>query len=64
MSYLIAAAAQRAALPSVLRHSRGYALATRGYDLWLIQDYLDHRDPRHTVHYTRTAGIRLEGLRR
>ena len=29
--------------------------------LRLIQDYLGHRDPRHTVHYTRTAGRRLEG---
>ena len=27
-----------------------------------IQDYLGHRDPRHTVHYTRTAGRRFEGL--
>ena len=30
--------------------------------LRLIQDYLDHRDPRHTVRYTRTAGRRFEGL--
>ena len=28
----------------------------------LIQDYLGHRDPRHTVRYTRTAGVRFEGL--
>jgi hypothetical protein len=27
-----------------------------------IQDYLGHRDPKHTVHYTRTAGHRFEGL--
>jgi len=27
-----------------------------------FQDYLGHRDPRHTVHYTRTAGRRFEGL--
>ena len=31
-------------------------------DLRLIQDYLGHREPRHTVHYTRTAGRRFEGL--
>ena len=41
---------------------RGFALANKGYDLRLIQDYLGHRDPRHTVHYTRTAGRRFEGL--
>ena len=38
------------------------ALADKGHDLRLIQDYLGHRDPRHTVHYTRTAGRRFEGL--
>jgi Domain of unknown function (DUF4158) len=37
-------------------------LADKGHDLRLIQDYLGHRDPRHTVHYTRTAGRRFEGL--
>jgi hypothetical protein len=37
-------------------------LANRGYDLRLIQDYLGHRDPKHTVRYTRTAAGRFEGL--
>jgi hypothetical protein len=27
-----------------------------------MQDYLGHRDPRHTVHYTRVAARRFEGL--
>jgi site-specific recombinase XerD len=36
--------------------------SNRGYDLRLIQDYLGHRDPKHTVHYTRTAASRFEGL--
>ena len=66
VNYLIAAAAKRAGLPSVhphmQRHSCGFALANRGYDLRLIQDYLGHRDPRHTVHYTRVAGSRFEGI--
>jgi len=44
------------------RYSCGFALADKGHDLRLIQDYLGHRDPRHTVHYTRTAGRRFEGL--
>jgi len=66
VNYLIASAARRAGLPPVhphmLRHSCGFALANRGYDLRLIQDYLGHRDPRHTVHYTRVAGSRFEGI--
>ena len=64
--YLVATAAERAGLhgvhPHTLRHSCGYHLANQGHDLRLIQDYLGHRDPRHTVHYTRTAGRRFEGL--
>jgi integrase len=66
VNYLIAAAAKRAGLPPahphMLRHSCGFALANRGYDLRLIQDYLGHRDPRHTVHYTRITGSRFEGI--
>lgn len=48
--------------PHMLRHSCGYYLANKGYDLRLIQDYLGHREPRHTAHYTRTGAIRFEGL--
>jgi integrase len=66
VNYILVAAAARAGLPAVrphmLRHSCGYYLANRGYDLRLIQDYLGHRDPKHTVHYTRTAASRFEGL--
>jgi hypothetical protein len=36
-------------------------LANRGYDLRL-QDYLGQRDPKHTMHYTRVAVRRFEGL--
>jgi site-specific recombinase XerD len=66
VNYLIATVATRAGLvgvhPHVLRHSCGFALANKGHDLRLIQDYLGHRDPRHTAHYTRAAGRRFEGL--
>jgi type 1 fimbriae regulatory protein FimB len=66
VNYLIGMAARRAQLPPVhphmLRHSCGFYLANRGYDLRLIQDYLGHRDPKHTVHYTRVVGNRFEGL--
>ena len=64
--YLIRTAAQRAELgavhPHMLRHACGFYLANQGYDLRLLQDYLGHRDPKHTVHYTRVAGVRFEGL--
>lgn len=63
---IIAIAAERAGLahvhPHMLRHSCGFALANQGHDLRLIQDYLGHRDPRHTAHYTRTAACRFDGL--
>src|SRR5215472_11644476 len=42
--------------PHTLRHSCGFYLADRGTDLRTMQDYLGHRDPRHTVHYTRVSG--------
>lgn len=66
VNHLVAAAAERAGLagvhPHTLRHSCGFALADRGHNLRLIQDYLGHRDPKHTVRYTRVAGSRFEGL--
>jgi hypothetical protein len=36
-------------------------LANRGTDLRTMQDYLGHRDPRHTAHFTRVSGRRFEG---
>ena len=66
VNYLMQASADRAGLgsvhPHMLRHSCGFFLANQGYDLRLIQDYLGHRDPKHTVHYTRIAGHRFERL--
>ncbi|MBY4850245.1 tyrosine-type DNA invertase [Serratia marcescens] len=38
--------------PHMLRHACGYNLAERGNDTRLIQDYLGHRNIRHTVLYT------------
>lgn len=37
--------------PHMLRHACGYELAERGTDTRLIQDYLGHRNIRHTVRY-------------
>ncbi|WP_273830911.1 tyrosine-type DNA invertase [Serratia bockelmannii] len=38
--------------PHMLRHACGYGLAENGNDTRLIQDYLGHRNIRHTVLYT------------
>jgi type 1 fimbriae regulatory protein FimB len=66
VNYLIGQAGQRAGLgsinPHMLRHSCGFTLANKGYDLRLIQDYLGHREVRHTVRYTRVAAHRFEDL--
>jgi site-specific recombinase XerD len=66
VNYLMRVAGQSAGLknvhPHMLRHSCGYYLANTGVDLRTMQDYLGHRDPKHTVHYTRVAGRRFEGL--
>jgi site-specific recombinase XerD len=66
VNYIVARAGGDAGLgpvhPHMLRHSCGYYLANAGYDMRLIQDYLGHRDPKHTAHYTRVASLRFEGL--
>jgi type 1 fimbriae regulatory protein FimB len=66
VNYIVRLAGERAGLgrvwPHMLRHSCGYALADKGTDLRTMQDYLGHRDPKHTAHYTRVAGHRFEGL--
>lgn len=48
--------------PHMLRHACGYALADRGVDTRLIQDYLGHRNIRHTVRYTASNAGRFRGL--
>jgi type 1 fimbriae regulatory protein FimB len=66
VNYLTRIAGESAGLrdvhPHMLRHSCGYYLANSGVDLRTMQDYLGHRDPKHTVYYTRVAGRRFEGL--
>jgi integrase len=56
-NWLVKRAGQKAKLPfqvhaHMLRHSAGYKLAGDGHDTRSIQDYLGHRDIRHTVRYT------------
>lgn len=66
VNYLIAAAGEKAGLghvhPHMLRHSCGYALADKGTDFRVLQDYLGHRDPAMTARYTRVSSRRFEGL--
>lgn len=47
--------------PHMLRHACGYNLAERGNDTRLIQDYLGHRNIRHTVLYTAANAERFSG---
>ena len=66
-NYICAKIGKRAKLsinvhPHMLRHSCGFALANKGCDTRLVQDYLGHRNITHTQIYTRTAAVRFEGL--
>lgn len=64
--YLVGKAGDRAELghvhPHTLRHSCGHVLSNQGADTRLVQDWLGHRDIRHTARYTRTAAARFQGL--
>lgn len=46
----------------MLRHACGYALADRGTDTELIQDYLGHTNIRHRVRYTASNSARFRGV--
>lgn len=46
----------------MLRHSCGYALASKGCDTRLIQEYLGHKSIQHTVIYTALDASRFEDL--
>jgi type 1 fimbriae regulatory protein FimB len=65
--YQVRTAGEHAGLPDVhphtLRHSCGYYLADRGTDLRTMQDYLGHRDPKHTcaTRASRAGGSRGSG---
>lgn len=56
------AGAATSTTPHMLRHACGYELAERGADTRLIQDYLGHRNIRHTVRYTASNAARFAGL--
>lgn len=48
--------------PHMLRHGCGFALADQGLDTRLIQDYLGHKNIRHTVHYTAGNAARFSAI--
>ncbi|VEA96147.1 type 1 fimbriae regulatory protein FimB [Salmonella enterica subsp. houtenae] len=48
--------------PHMLRHACGYALADKGADTRVIQDYLGHRNIQHTVLYTAANAGRFRQL--
>jgi enoyl-CoA hydratase/carnithine racemase len=52
-----------AAHPHMPRHAAGYFLANEGLDTRLIQEFLGHRDMRHTVRYTELSPRRLAAVR-
>ena len=66
VSYIVSAVGENSKIenvhPHTLRHSCGFYLANLGYDLRVIEDYLGHRDPKHTAQYTRVASKRFEKL--
>jgi site-specific recombinase XerD len=49
--------------PHMLRHATGYALANKGTDTRLIQDFLGHASIANTVRYTKLAPDRLASVR-
>ena len=66
VNYIVRVAGEKAKLgrvwPHMLRHSCGFYLADKKTDMRVMQEYLGHKDPKHTAHYTRIAGKAFEGL--
>lgn len=66
VNYIISSVSNKADLknvtPHTLRHSCGYYMAENKYHQRVIQDYLGHRDSKHTALYTRIVGKRFEDI--
>ncbi len=50
--------------PHMLRHAKGYQLASHGIDTRAIQAYLGHKNIQHTVIYTKLDSKRFKGFGR
>lgn len=48
--------------PHMLRHGKGYQLASKGTDTRAIQSYLGHKNIQHTVLYTKLDATRFKGF--
>ncbi len=48
--------------PHMLRHAKGYQLASKGVDTRAIQAYLGHKNIQHTVLYTQLDATRFKGF--
>ena len=46
----------------MLRHAKGYQLASKGVDTRAIQGYLGHKNIQHTVLYTKLDAKRFKGF--
>jgi site-specific recombinase XerD len=50
--------------PHMLRHGKGYQLASEGVDTRAIQAYMGHKNIQHTVLYTQLNPKRFKGFGR
>jgi len=48
--------------PHMLRHGKGYQLASEGADTRAIQAYFGHKNIQHTVRYTQLSSKRFKGF--
>ena len=69
LQYIVGEAGKQAGLPEelchphALRHAAGYALINNDIDVRLVQEFLGHRTPAMTAHYTAISPKRLSALR-
>ena len=69
LQYIVAEAGKQAGLPEelshphALRHAAGYSLINSDVDVRLVQEFLGHKTPAMTMHYTAVSPKRLAALR-
>ena len=68
LHYIVAEAGKKANLevsahPHMLRHAAGYSLINNDVDARLVQEFLGHKTPQMTMHYTAISPKRLAAVR-